>query len=158
MFHAISLFAVLYGLWLALSGHVAIFLLAAGAVCAAGVVALAMRMDVVDHEGHPLHLSHRMPLYWGWLAAQILVSALDVSRRVLAPRLAIDPVLETVPSSQKTDIGRAIYANSITLTPGTLCTAVSAHGVQVHALTRQAVEALKAGGMDRRVAALEGRS
>lgn len=158
MFHAISLFAVLYGLWLALSGHVTTFLLAAGAVCAAGVVALAMRMDVVDHEGHPLHLSDRMPLYWGWLAAQVLVSALAVSRRVLAPRLAIDPVLETVPSSQKTDIGRAIYANSITLTPGTLCTAVSAHSVQVHALTREAAAALKAGGMDRRVAALEGRS
>ena len=156
MRHALSLFAVLYGLWLALSGHYTPFLLAIGAVCTAFAVAVAMRMDVVDHEGHPIHLGLRTVLYWGWLAGQIVLSALAVSRIVLAPRLRIDPVLETVPASQKSDLGRVIYANSITLTPGTLSTSVTEDGIEVHALTRRGMEGLKAGDMDRRVSAVEG--
>ena len=156
MRHALSLFAVLYGLWLALSGHYTPFLLAIGAVCTAFAVAVAMRMDVVDHEGHPIHLGLRIVLYWGWLTGQILLSAFVVSRIVLSPRLRIDPVLETVPSSQKTDLGRVIYANSITLTPGTLTTSVTEDGIEVHALTRNGMDALKAGGMDRRATAVEG--
>ena len=158
MRHALSLFAGLYGLWLALSGHYTPFLLAIGAVCAAFAVAVAVRMDVVDHEGHPVHLGYRIPLYWAWLAIQILVSALKVSRIVLSPRLRIDPVLETVPSSQKTDLGKVIYANSITLTPGTLTTSVTADGIEVHALTRRGMDELKTSDMDRRVTAVEGRS
>ena len=156
MRHALSLFAFLYGLWLALSGHYTPFLLAIGAVCTAFAVAVAMRMDVVDREGHPIHLGLRTVLYWGWLTGQIVLSALAVSRIVLSPRLRIDPVLETVPASQKSDLGRVIYANSITLTPGTLSTSVSEDGIEVHALTRRGMDALKAGDMDRRVSAAEG--
>ena len=158
MRHASSLFAVLYGLWLALSGHYTPFLLAIGAVCAAFAVAVAMRMDVVDHEGHPIHLGFRIVLYWGWLTIQILVSALKVSRIVLSPRPRIDPVLETVPSTQKSDLGKVIYANSITLTPGTLATSVTADGIEVHALTRRSMDELKQGDMDRRVTQVEGES
>ena len=158
MRHALSLFVGLYGLWLALSGHYTPFLLAIGAVCTAFAVAVAMRMDVVDHEGHPIHLGYRIPLYWSWLTIQILISAVKVGRIVLSPRPRIDPVLETVPSSQKSDLGRVIFANSITLTPGTLTTSVTADGIEVHALTGQGMAELKAGEMDRRVSAVEGRS
>jgi len=156
--HALSLFAVLYGLWLALSGHYTPFLLAIGAACTAFAVAVAMRMDVVDHEGHPIHLGLRIPLYWGWLTIQILLSAFAVSRIVLSPRPRIDPVLETVPSSQTSDLGKVIFANSITLTPGTLTTSVTTDGIEVHALTRHGMDELKTGDMDRRVSAVEGRS
>jgi len=157
--HALSLFVGLYGLWLALSGHYTPFLLAIGAACTAFAVAVALRMDVVDHEGHPMHLvGYRIPLYWCWLTIQILLSALAVTRIVLSPRLRIDPVLETVPSSQKSDLGKVIYANSITLTPGTLSTSVTAEGIEVHALTRRGMDELKEGGMDRRVTQVEGES
>ena len=158
MRHALSLFAVLYGLWLVLSGHYTPFLLAIGVVCTAFAVAVAMRMDVVDHEGHPIHLGFRIVLYWGWLTIQILVSALTVTRIVLSPRLRIDPVLETVPSSQTSDLGKVIFANSITLTPGTLTTSVTTDGIEVHALTRRGMDQLKEGDMDRRVTAVEGGS
>ncbi len=153
---AFALFIVLYALWLALSGQYSPFYLAAGAVCSALVVGVAARMGIVNHEKHPLQLLHRLPLYWGWLALQMLVAALDVSRRVLSPRLDIDPVLETVPSSQESELARAIYANSITLTPGTLSTAVDTDRIEVHALSRRGLQELAAGPMDERVRRLEG--
>jgi multicomponent Na+:H+ antiporter subunit E len=53
-------------------------------------------------------------------------------------------------------VGKVIYANSITLTPGTVSTAVSDSGIEVHALTREGAAALMEGEMDRRVTDLEG--
>jgi multicomponent Na+:H+ antiporter subunit E len=54
-------------------------------------------------------------------------------------------------------MGQVIYANSITLTPGTVTTSLSEGVLEVHALTREAAESLLEGDMDRRVAALEWR-
>ena len=49
-----------------------------------------------------------------------------------------------------------VYANSITLTPGTVTTALSGDSLEVHALTREATNALLEGEMNRRVTRLEG--
>ncbi|MBZ0144795.1 MAG: hypothetical protein K8F56_14570, partial [Rhodocyclaceae bacterium] len=59
MLHAASVFLVLYAFWLLLSGLFTPFLLAAGAGCALAVLAFARRMDVIDREGHPIHLGWR---------------------------------------------------------------------------------------------------
>jgi multicomponent Na+:H+ antiporter subunit E len=58
--------------------------------------------------------------------------------------------------SQSSEIGRVVYANSITLTPGTVSVVVEQGTIAVHALTREAGEEVEAGAMDRRVTHLEG--
>ncbi len=155
MLHAVGLFAVLFGTWIILSGHFTPFLLISGAVCAALTVAITLRMDLLDRRRDFLGRVWRLPFYWLWLAGQIILWALIVSRKVLAPRLDIDPVLERVPSSQRSDLGRVMYANSITLTPGTLSTDVREGAIEVHALTQAAMADLKSDDMDRRVSATE---
>ena len=155
MLHAVGLFAVLFGTWVILSGHFTPFLLISGAVCAALTVAITLRMDLLDRRRDFLGRVWRLPFYWLWLAGQIILWALIVSRKVLAPRRDIDPVLERVPSSQRSDLGRVMYANSITLTPGTLSTDVREGEIEVHALTQAAMEDLKSDDMDRRVSATE---
>ena len=157
MVHAISLTLVLIGLWLALSGMFKTLLLALGLGSCLFVVYIASRMDVVDHEGQPIHLHPiRLVRYLGWLAVEIVKSNLDVARRILDPSLPIEPTLVRVPCSQRTDIGRVIYANSITLTPGTVSIDLDDRFVTVHALTVEGAESLAAGEMDARVSALEG--
>ncbi len=155
MFRAVGLFLVLFAIWVALSGHFTPFLLIAGAVCCALAVFIAHRMDVIDHEGLPIHLTTRAPFYWCWLAMEVVKANLDVAWRVLHPRLPIDPALERLPASQHTDLSRVIYANSITLTPGTVTAHVGEGFVEVHALNRASLEALREGDMDRRVTRLE---
>ena len=93
--------------------------------------------------------------YLGWLTLEVIRSNLDVSRRVLSPRLPISPTLVWVPASQKTELGRVIFANSITLTPGTVSIDVQENEIEVHALSREGAEALLEGEMDRRVRAME---
>ncbi|MGH8677339.1 MAG: Na+/H+ antiporter subunit E [Burkholderiales bacterium] len=152
----VSTISILFAFWLLLSGYFTAFLLTAGIACAFGVAMFARRMDVVDHEGHPVHLALRALLsYWPWLVKEIVKSAWDVSKLIVHPRLPISPTLITVKATQKTDLGRTVFANSITLTPGTISVDVSRGEILVHALTRAAAEALAAGEMDRRVTDFE---
>ena len=70
--------------------------------------------------------------------------------------LPISPTLVRVKTSQKTALGVNIYANSITLTPGTISVEATRKEILVHAVTREGAEALAEGRMDRRVTAFEG--
>jgi multicomponent Na+:H+ antiporter subunit E len=154
--HAISLSAVLVGTWLLLSGHYTALLLSFGALSIALAVGFALRMDVVDRESHPLHLTWRIPAYWFWLLVQIVKSNIDVAKIVLGRGPAISPTVVRVKAGQRSEIGQVIYANSITLTPGTISMELEDDIVTVHALTAGTAADLETGEMDRKVTALEG--
>ena len=150
---------ILFAFWLLLSGYLKPFLVSAGVLCAVAVMLFARRMEVIDHEGHPVHLAPRaVARYWPWLVVEICKSAWDVSRIVLHPRLPISPTLLRVDATQRSDLGRTVFANSITLTPGTISVEVGRGHILVHALTREAAAGLASGEMDRRVTALEGKA
>lgn len=143
-------------LWLVLSGYLKLLLLGLGLASVALVIAIAERMNVVDHEGHPYHLHGlRVLKYWAWLLIEIAKANLDVARRIIAPSLRISPTLLRIPTSQSTELGLVIYANSITLTPGTVSIDLDGPYIEVHALSQEAAEGLKTGEMDRRVTELE---
>ncbi len=155
MIHALSLGAVLAVLWLLLSGHYTFFLLSLGATSIILVLTIALRMDVVDHEGHPVHLTFKALLYWPWLGWQIVKANIDVARRILDPALPISPTVFKVKASQRSAVGKVLYANSITLTPGTISMRLEGDEIEVHALSREAAEELRQGEMDRRASAVE---
>ena len=154
---AAGLGAALAVVWLLLSGHFTPLLLAFGAVSVALTVWLAVRMGVVDDEGVPAHLLPGLPLYMPYLLAQIVRANADVIGRVLRPRLAISPTIVEVEMAQRTAAGRVLYANSITLTPGTVSLQTSAERdrIRVHALSREGAADLAGGEMGRRAAAVE---
>lgn len=152
----LSAFVALYLFWILLSGYFTPFLLAAGAGSALAVLLFSHRMDIIDHEGHPLGVGWRALLrYWPWLAWEIIKSAWDVSRRVLHPALPISPTVEHFRPTQTTPMGLVIHANSITLTPGTISLAVGRDEFIVHALTREGAAGLAGSEMDRRCTELE---
>lgn len=156
MVRTISLTAALFVLWLLLSGHYEPLIIIFGLLSCAFVAWVAYRMDVVDHEGHPIHLTWRAVTYWLWLLWQIVKSNIDVARIILNPRLPIKPQVVWVKASQIDDLGHVIYGNSITLTPGTVTIDVVGDQIEVHALADQFAEDLKTGDMDRRVTEMEG--
>ena len=83
---------------------------------------------------------------------------IDLTKRLLNPKLPINPQMIRVTASQKGDLGRVIYANSITLTPGTVSVDMQDDKIVIHALTSEADDEDKSGEMDRRVTRLEGLS
>lgn len=153
--HAVSLGLILFGTWLLMSGIFEPLILVLGLLSCGIVVAIAMRMDVVDHEAVPLHLTFHAILYWPWLLWEIAKANVDVTKRVLglAP---ISPTMVQIQATQKTDLGLVIFANSITLTPGTISIDVEEDGqILVHAIAQEGTVDLEGGEMDRRVTAME---
>ena len=155
MTHTISLFLTLAAFWLLNSGHYTLLILSLGLISIALVLYIAHRMNVVDHESQPLHLTLKIPGYHLWLAKEIILSNISVVKHIWLGNESISPTLATIKASQKTDMGKVIYANSITLTPGTVAVDLTGDQIMVHALLREDFEALEAGEMDRRVTRLE---
>jgi multicomponent Na+:H+ antiporter subunit E len=152
----VSLAGFLFAFWLALSGQYTPILIAAGLVSAVLCVLAAVRMRVADAEGHPVGLLWGAITYYPWLALEIAKSAWSVTKVILHPSLPISPTMTVVRASQKTAAGRATYANSITLTPGTVTVGVNGDELTVHALERSGALDLEGGNMDRRVKQFEG--
>lgn len=145
--------------WLLLSGMFTPFLVTAGVASAIAVILLSKRMDVVDEEGHPIHLAWGAVFsYWPWLLKEIIKSAWDVTKRIANPKLPISPTLAPFTPSQKTALGLVTHANSITLTPGTIAVEVEPGRILVHALTADGAAGLANSEMDRRCTKLEGSS
>ena len=155
MKRGLILFIHLMIVWLLFSGHYTAPLITYGVLSCAGVVALVAHLGILDHEALPTHLGVRPFLYLPWLLKEILVSNLSVIRVILSPNLPIHPRILSIEASQKTEVGRVIYANSITLTPGTVTLDVRGEKMLVHALTKDSAEGLVGGEMDRRVTHLE---
>lgn len=152
----ISLFIVLFVTWLLMSGHYETLIIVFGLGSCLAAVLVGRRMDIVDHEGHPLQLSWKIPFYWIWLAVQIVKSNIDVAWRCILPGNRIDPCVVMASATQKTSVGVVTYANSITLTPGTIAMRTWEHEIEVHALTGSAADDVLKGDMDGRVDGIEG--
>jgi multicomponent Na+:H+ antiporter subunit E len=153
---ALSLAVILFITWLLLSGHYEAFVVTLGVLSCLVIVFIAVRMDVLDREALPVHLTWSVVPYWLWLFKEIWVAAIDVTKVILSPKLSISPRMVQFTSTQKSELGQVIYANSITLTPGTFTIRVFDDQLLVHALTQEGVDGLATGEMDRRVTKLEG--
>lgn len=157
MKHITGLFLILAVFWLINSGHFDGLLLSLGLISVIGTMLINRRMEQVDGEYEPpVLLSLRLPPYLLWLLKEIVISNIDVIRLIWQRRPAISPTMFKVTATQKTDVCKVLYANSITMTPGTVTLDVEGDTFLVHALTRANAEGVMRGDMDRRVSRLEG--
>ncbi len=142
--------------WLVLSGHVDALFLALGALSVVLVSWLSWRAGLAEGEGSTVRLIVRLPRYFVWLGKEVLMASVAVMRKVWAPQLAFRPVVKATPLPDMSVLGQVTYANSITLTPGTLALDVYDDEIKVHSLEAAQLESLRAGEMVRRVQRLEG--
>lgn len=147
----------LFAFWLALSGHYTPWLIGCGAVLSVATVWFCWGKGIADSEGFPIGLVARGVLYWPWLGWQIILSGLRVTKLVLDPALPISPTLVKVEAEQDTAVGLVTYANSITLTPGTISIEASEKGkcIWVHAIEREGAEGFADDPMNHKVAWFE---
>ena len=153
--HIVSLFLTLAAFWLVNSGHYTLLILSLGLISIALVLYIVHRMDVIDHSSQQQLIPLKTPGFHVWLAKQIVLANISVVKHIWLGNETISPVLTTIKANQKTDMGKVIYANSITLTPGTVAVDLVGDQITVHALSRKNIEDLQAGEMDRRISRLE---
>ncbi|OOZ40041.1 Na+/H+ antiporter subunit E [Solemya elarraichensis gill symbiont] len=152
----ISLFITLVVIWLLLSGHTNPLLLSLGLASILVTLYIDHRMDVVDKDGQRVKYPLRMVTYFPWLVWEMVKTNIAVARMILDPKMPISPNLITVKTSQPGDLGKTIYANSITLTPGTVSMSVDGDEILVHAIDKETADDLMTGEMDRRVSCVVG--
>ncbi len=131
--------------WLFLSGLFKTQLLILGVLSIALVVWLSHRMGVTHHRGQAVFVRvFEILRYWSYLIVEIFKSNIAVTRMLMHRDLPIKPVLRTVSATPDTEMGRVVYANSITLTPGTTAINFTRNGdILVHALHEDSLHELE---------------
>lgn len=145
----------MFGLWLLLSGHYEPLILVFGACSSLLVTFIAWRMDREDRYAYPLILTWRLVPYWFWLLKEIFKANVKVSLIILDPKLPISPIMVPFRACMKSDLARMIYANSITLTPGTITTGTVGDILRIHALTWHDVDGREEDEMGRHICSVE---
>ena len=143
--------------WMLLSGHTSILLLTLGISSVVLVVWVVSRMDRNDNTPIRMLFSVNFISYLGWLIWQVIITNIDVAKRIWNPSLPIKPASRKIKVNIKDPLLKTIYANSITLTPGTVTTEVGEDYFIVHALNSEGLDELEEGDMERRLICLEER-
>ena len=151
---ALLLFVFYFVIWLLLSGHYDPLLLTLGVLSCITCLYVTWKAKFIDEEGLPLHLLIRLPIYTVWLFKEIIKANIDTAKIIIFNNP--DPQNFRVKSSQKTEAGKVTYANSITLTQGTVTTVLDGDILEVHALSSDMADDVKSGAMDKKVSWLEG--
>jgi multicomponent Na+:H+ antiporter subunit E len=148
----------LAGFWLVLSGHYDPLMLGLGFVSVLASLWLTARLEVIDAEASPYHRSPHLLAYIGWLVVEIAKANVQVIGQVFAPTERLKPGMSRVKSVGRSDMAKTLFANSITLTPGTVTVDVDGDVLLVHALQAANGEPAAFADMDRRAAlAADGR-
>ena len=157
--NTIELAAVLFALWFVMSQKTEPkFLIIGGA---ASIIIAVLCMRTLSMKGAKTDNVYyftettffRMLVYLCWLIVQIIRSALYVAMISLSDRSKVDPSIVWFKADYDSPFARALLANSITLTPGTITIDITDEGYySVHALTRELKEGLLDGSMQKKVA------
>lgn len=80
----------------------------------------------------PIKLVKFIVIYLPVFIWKLILANFDVARRVLSPKIPLNPGIVKVPTALKGDFGKLTLANSITLTPGTLSIDIEDDYLYIH--------------------------
>lgn len=146
-------FVIMAGTWVLLSGKFDPFHLSLGVICCAIVAYLSHDLLFPAKPKGLLSQWGRFARYIPWLVVEIAKASLHVTYLVFHPRMMdlIDPRIIKFRSKLDSDLALVTFANSITLTPGTITVYVSVDGdFKVHAIDAASGDPLP-GEMERRI-------
>ena len=134
--YLLSLSVTLVAVWLLWSGHLEPFILILGGLSVLLTLWMSLRMGVIDDEGAPAQLGIRpFTQFMPWLMWEIVKSNIEVTKIILSPKMELHRNLIEISACPKTQIGKVILANAITLTPGTVSVNLKDDRILVHALS-----------------------
>ena len=152
-------FVLLFVLWVLLSGIFDPLLFFFGAISVVIVIIITHRMNKTDN--YPIVIKFNVAQvmsYFFWLILEIVKANLQVVKIIITNRKFNNQKVFKVKSTQFTDVAQVLFANSITLTPGTITIETEKDHLLVHALdySKEQLESLKI--MDKKVTKLEEKS
>lgn len=150
LLHLLVLFTLLFSTWLLLSGMFSAGFIAMGVISCLAVTILYKIIYKDKIEG-VLIISFRTVQYCLWLIKEIAKSSLDVSLKMWQLEPEISPTTQWLDTNFSDEIAITIFANSITLTPGTVTIGTKGGMLHIHSLTENGVTESSESGMLERV-------
>lgn len=152
-------FLILFFFWIVLSGKFDFFHLSMGVLSCLIVTYVSADLLFSDPKPGQLYLFWiRFVLYIPWLLYQVFLASIRLLYLSFHPKMMdlIDPKIIEFKSRLRSDMALVTFANSITLTPGTITVYVSLRGdFQVHAIDKLSAQSLP-GDMEERIGRLFG--
>lgn len=159
----IETFIPLLIIWYIMSGilepkFIAFALISCAIITLASLKVLTLGGLKTDREYYLMHINWiKFGVYIVWLIKEIVKASWDVSKVVMFKRDTLNPHIVWFKADYDHPSARALLANSITLTPGTITVDIFDDGVySIHALTDGAAEGVLDGSMQQRIAKLFG--
>lgn len=134
MSYLIGLGAALVALWATLSGQTDPLFVFFGGLSVLLALWLTAKLEIIDQDASPYHRWPVLSVFHTWLGVEIIKSNLQVIGAVLSPKPGIDPAMIDVKMTSQSDMAKTIFANAITLTPGTVTVDIDNGVLKVHAL------------------------
>lgn len=143
----ILIFLVLF--WWAFSGETEPFYIVAGIFSCIFALVLALRLGLSSKVVHKRSIFR----YIIWLFKEMILSGLYIAKQVWAKKPALSPQFVAIKSKEKNEVFYAMFANSITMTPGTVTMFIDEKEGKliVHAITDKTASDLKSGEMQKRI-------
>jgi len=155
---AVILFIFLLTFWLILSSKIDLTIVIVGFF--ASMLILFLNYDLIFNHQEATRLGIRtlikLVVLFYVLIANIIKSNVEVAKIVLSPKLPIDPGFERVRQPLKKDLNQSLYANAITLTPGTLTVEMDDDHILVHGLIKSQIKHLEGSALEKAFIDLEG--
>jgi len=137
----VSLFIVIFFIWLILTNSLAISEIVVGLIASLTIAGIFKKHSFIRFDRK---ISLRTLLfafiYIPVLTWEMIKANIDVARRVLTPSLPLNPGFVKVKTDLKGNISKLTLANSITLTPGTLTLDVEEDILYVHWIDVKSIE------------------
>jgi len=153
----ILLFILLLAFWFVLSFEVSLYIAIIG--FAVSLMVVIFNYDLIFNKAEITKLTIRTIFSFFVLIFillyNIVVSNIEVAKIVLSKKMPIDPGFVTIKNKLNKELNQALYANAITLTPGTLTVDMNHDEIVVHGLLRQHVKDLEGSRMEKAFLDLE---
>ena len=129
------LFAILLLFWILLSNTLALEFLIPGIILIIVIIALFCRKCKIfdGAKTTPRAFAYTFVYIFVFLW-ELIKSNFDIARRVVSPRLPINPGIIEAKTKIKSPMGKMILANSITLTPGTFTIDIDNDTLYIHSI------------------------
>ena len=154
----ITIFITIFLFWLLLSGLYTPFMILLGIISSLGITLIITKMNIIEQGNSIQNLRiDQLLKYSIWLIREIIVSNLKVCLIIINPSHKVEPEIIEIEALDVSKITNTLYANSITLTPGTLTLDVDKNKMKIHTLDVVFKQSLLTQEMAKKVDAIDGR-
>jgi len=150
--YLLGIFLAIVAFWVGNSGHYPPLMIGFLAISVAITLFLCARLNIIDREGAPYVRLAGFLAYYPWLFWEVVKSNWVIIKACLRADLDINPALVKVKTVCKSDLAKVTFANSITMTPGTVTVEIEGDKLLVHGLYEANTQPEAFEEMDRRCA------